>query len=231
MLDDVSRIELVSIASGFLAEDDRGLQGTHAAGGPVRNKVKIRKLFGITLEERRWRGAFSFQDPRLCSGEVLLDRLHFLSSLRKRGKRRVRRLRIADQEQTPVLRRRLSSGSGQHCERTPRRQSDICNPEVRPRIRHDQSFKVQPVKTLRRQQNHSRSRRNQSLRRLNQHGVLLFPLRTPGVLRILHTQKRLSIGLLYCFNVRGLRQLKITRLCRSDYPKIGMIVSDTIKKT
>src|SRR5260370_19420952 len=33
MLDDVSRIQLVSVTRGFLAEDDRGFQGTSATGG------------------------------------------------------------------------------------------------------------------------------------------------------------------------------------------------------
>src|SRR5260370_19883123 len=35
MLDDVSRIQLVSVTRGFLAEDDRGFQGTSATGGAV----------------------------------------------------------------------------------------------------------------------------------------------------------------------------------------------------
>ena len=74
-LHDIARVKLIGVA--FLAEDHRRLQGTRVAGSPMGDKMKIRKLFRIALEECGGRGAHPLQHSSLCSGEVFLHLLHF----------------------------------------------------------------------------------------------------------------------------------------------------------
>src|SRR6266581_4150777 len=106
MLYDVSRIEFVSVASGFLAEDDGGFEGTRAAGGAVGDKVKIGKTLGIAGEIRRGRGLLPFQHLAILIWKVVRNFLHFRGGLWKHGKIGARLLGVADEEKA------LRSGDG-----------------------------------------------------------------------------------------------------------------------
>ena len=110
VLHDVTGVKFVGVA--FLAEDHRGFQRTRAAGGAMSNEVDVGKLLRIALEEGGGCGAASFEDSRLRSGEIFPDLLHFLGSVRKRGKQRVGGLAIADEEKAFAFGRRLSGGGG-----------------------------------------------------------------------------------------------------------------------
>jgi len=104
MLDNVSRIELVSVASGFLAEDDADSRGRARLAVPCVTS-EDRKLSGL-LWRKPWAWRALLPGPSSVLREVLLDLLHFLGSLRKRGKRRVGRF------VSPTRNRLLSFGRG-----------------------------------------------------------------------------------------------------------------------
>src|SRR5580704_15659039 len=87
MLNDVASVELerivfsaCSFRCGIARKNDGGIERTSAAGGTVGDKVNVRELIGVLVEDRG-SGLFAGEDSSLLRRKMLFDALHFRGSV------------------------------------------------------------------------------------------------------------------------------------------------------
>src|SRR5260370_5900841 len=85
MLDYLSRIELVSVASGFLAEDDRGFQRSRAAGRSVGYEMEVGEAARLAAEIGARCSLRTLQNRTAGVPKILLNLLHFTRGLGPRA--------------------------------------------------------------------------------------------------------------------------------------------------
>src|SRR2546429_1199364 len=143
MSDDVSSIQLVSVASGFLAEDDRGIQRASAAGSSMRDEMEVREASGLAAQVRARRSLCALQNRAARLRRILFDLLHFGGGLGQKAKIGNGK-RITDEKEILFFWRRARGGGRQQRQRARRGHDYILDPKMRPQTGHDQRSKLRP---------------------------------------------------------------------------------------